>query len=265
MMSKFIAFGAAALLAVQAIDIDCSAANCPETCSCSLSNCQAEVDACMGDADCAKEQDCAFQCPCGDKECALKCVGDTASPFAAPLFECVHSKCSTDLLSASAPAVDCGQAACQDVCTCSMDKCSSKVEACLAEADCSGAQTCALGCACGDEACLLACMQKTNSPLGTEVAECITSECPMVLLGAPNLSCQGSACEDSCQCAKSKCLGKGMACLLDPNCVGFQSCSFNCACGDAECATKCAEEQSSAKAMPLAQCIVDRCHQERNI
>jgi len=268
MMSKLIVFSATALLAVHAFDIDCGAATCSDTCTCSLSECKAEIDDCMGDEQCARQQDCAFKCACGDHNCALKCVGKTFSPSATTLLECVHSKCSSDMLSASAPTVDCGAAACKDVCTCSMDKCGSKVDACLADADCSQAQTCALGCACGDEACLLACMKKTNSPLGTDVAECITSQCPVVaqtLLGAPNLSCHGSACEDSCHCAKSKCLGKGMACLLDPNCSGFQDCSFKCACGDAECAIKCAEEQSSPKAMPLAECITERCHQERNI
>ena len=52
----------------------------------------------------------------------MKCAGKTSSPFAAPLLECVHSKCSTDMLSASVPTVDCGAAACKVACTCSMAK-----------------------------------------------------------------------------------------------------------------------------------------------
>jgi len=262
MTSKFAVIGAAMLLAVQAIDIDCGASSCPDTCTCSVSECKAAVDNCMGDPACASHQDCAFQCPCGDENCLLNCVGETSSAFAPPLMECVQSKCLSNMLAASRDAVDCSAAACQEKCECAMGNCASSVDACLADTDCASSQTCALECACGDEACLLACMEKTNSPLAMTVAECITSKCPVAetLLGAPNLSCHGSACEDVCHCAKSKCLGKGMACLFDPNCAGFQGCSFECACGDRECALGCAQAQSSPKAMILAECIEEKCH-----
>jgi len=267
MMSKFIALCAVVSAVVQSIDVDCNTASCPDTCTCSLSQCKAKVDDCLGDAECAKQHDCAFQCACGDESCLLNCVGQTSSPFAVPLMECVQNECLTTMLSASATSVDCDAATCKETCQCATDKCASSVEACLADAECSTAQTCALACPCGDEECLLGCVSETNSPLATPVAECITSKCPVsqTLLGSPNLSCHGSACEDSCKCAKSKCLGKGMACLLDPKCSEFQACSFKCACGDAECAIKCAEELSSPKAMPLAKCITERCHQQANI
>jgi len=266
-MSKLLAVGATVLLAAQAIDVDCSTASCPDICSCSLSECKALADDCMGDEDCAKQHDCAFKCPCGDENCLLTCAGQSASPFATPLMECVQSKCFTTFLSASAPSVDCDAANCKETCQCATDKCATSVDACLADSECSAAQDCALACPCGNEECLLGCVKQTTSPLAKPVAECISTNCitAQTLLGAPNLSCHGSACEDSCKCAKSKCLGKGMACLLDPNCVGFQDCSFKCACGDAECAMTCAQQQSSPKAMPLAQCITERCHQERNI
>jgi len=250
-----------------AADIDCDAASCPESCACSLSECKAAVDDCMGDAECAKQQDCAFKCPCGDESCLSECVGQTASPFAMPLLECVQNNCATSLRAAKSQSVDCDAAACKEACQCSVDKCEGSVAACLADTECSKVQDCALGCPCGDEQCLLACAQQTNSDLGTSVAECIVSNCHVesMLLGAPNLSCQGSACEDSCHCAKRRCMGVGMACLLDRECSDFQSCSFNCACGDAQCAIKCAEERSSSKAMPLAECITQRCHTEANI
>jgi len=267
MMSKILAVGATVLLAVQAIDVDCDASSCPDTCKCSLSECKALAENCMGDSECAKQHDCAFQCECGDEACLLNCAGLSSSPFATPLMECVQNKCLTNLRSANVVDVDCDAATCKETCQCATDKCASSVDACMGDTECSKAHDCAMACPCGDEECLLGCVHTTASPLAQPVAECISSKCvsAQTLLGAPNLSCHGSACEDSCKCAKSKCLGKGMACLMDPHCAGFQDCSFKCACGDAECAIKCAEQQSSTKAMPLAECITERCHQERNI
>jgi len=249
-------------------DIDCDTASCPETCACSLSQCKAAVNDCLNDAECAKQHDCAFKCGCGDEECLLQCVESSESPFAASLLECVKGNCKTDFRNANIGSVDCEAASCKEACQCSMDKCASSVNACLADADCAKVQDCAMGCSCGDDECLLACAKETTSPLGISVAECIASNCHVAaraLLGAPNLSCKGSACEASCHCAKSRCLGVGMACLLDPQCSEFQSCSFNCACGDADCAIQCANERSSAKAMPLAKCITQRCHSEEHI
>jgi len=354
-MSKLFVVGATVLLAVQAIDVDCDASSCPDTCKCSMSECKALAEDCMGDPECAKQHDCAFQCECGDEACLLNCAGMSSSPFATPLMECVQNKCLTNLRSTNVLGVDCEAATCKETCECATNQCASSVDACMADGECSKAHDCAMACPCGSEECLLGCVQQTTSNLAQPVAECISSKCisaqtflrstnvlgvdcdaatcketcecatdkcassvetcmadgecskahdcamacpcgseecllgcvqqttsdlaqpvaecisskcisAQTLLGAPNLSCHGSACEDSCKCAKSKCLGKGMTCLLDPHCAGFQDCSFQCACGDAECAMKCAEQQhASAKAVPLAQCITDRCHQERNI
>ena len=51
---------ASMLQATAAADIDGDATSCPETCACSLSQCKAAVDDRMGDAECAKQQRCAF-------------------------------------------------------------------------------------------------------------------------------------------------------------------------------------------------------------
>jgi len=255
------------LKALPKYDADCSTATCSETCECSLKECPDQISDCLGDAECAKVQGCAFACPCGDEACALECAKMSSSAFALPAFECVQQKCVRDFRDISVRSVDCDAAACKEACECSVDKCAASVDACLADAECSKVQDCAFGCACGDDECLLSCAKQTSSPLGVSVAECIASNCHVgsTLLGAPNLSCHGSACEASCKCAHTRCMGVGMTCLLDPHCSGFQSCSFNCACGDSECAIKCAEEQNSHKAMPLAECITQRCHQELNI
>ena len=41
-------------------------------------------------------------------------------------------------------AVDCSNAACQDQCECSLDKCASEIDACLAVDNCASSQDCAL-------------------------------------------------------------------------------------------------------------------------
>merc|ERR1712232_1545730 len=46
--------------------------------------------------------------------------------------------------------VDCSGATCSKVCACANDKCSSEVDACLADSTCASAQTCVLGCSRGD-------------------------------------------------------------------------------------------------------------------
>merc|ERR1712232_957942 len=56
---------------------------------------------------------------------------------------------------ASAP--DCTQATCQSQCECSLDKCATEIDACLADATCAKSQDCAFACACSDNACLLKC------------------------------------------------------------------------------------------------------------
>jgi len=208
-----------------------------------------------------------MNCGCGDDECLLQCAGKTKSPFAVPVAECIKNKCpAASLLKATTSHVDCGGASCQAVCECTNENCDAEVHKCLDDPECAQVQTCAMGCQCGDEDCLMACVEKSNSPLARPVAECVVSKCHVAsLLGAPNLSCHGSACEDSCKCAKKKCLGVGIPCLLDPNCASFQACSFNCGCGDADCALACGEQTPSAKAMPLATCITQRCHSDLNI
>ena len=95
--------------------------NCPETCTGALSERKAMVDDSMGGEDCAKQHDCALKCP----------FGQSASPLATPLMECVQSKGSTSSLSASAPSVDGDAATCKETHQCATDKCASSVDACL--------------------------------------------------------------------------------------------------------------------------------------
>jgi len=248
--------------------VDCSGSTCKEACECTNEHCDVEVQKCLGDAECAKVQDCAMKCGCGDDDCLLECAGKTSSPLALPVAECIKGKCSSaSLLRTSTSQVDCGAATCKEACECTNEHCDAEVQKCLEDAECAKVQTCAMGCSCGDDDCMLACVEKSNSPLAHPVAECVVSKCHVAaaMLTAPHLSCHGAACEESCRCAKQKCIGPGLPCLLDPKCASFQACSFNCACGDADCAMACAQQTPSNKAMPLANCITQKCHTDLNI
>jgi len=248
--------------------VDCSASTCKAACECTNEHCDAEVEKCLGDAECAKVQDCAMTCGCGDDDCLLDCAGKTSSPLALPVAECIKGKCSSaSFLRASTAQVDCSASSCQEACECTNEHCDVEVQKCLGDAECAKVQTCAMSCGCGDDDCMLACVEQSSSPLAAPVAECVVSKCHVAaaMLTAPHLSCHGAACEESCRCAKQKCIGPGLPCLLDPNCASFQACSFNCACGDADCAMACAQQTPSNKAMPLANCITQRCHSELNI
>ena len=105
-----------------------------ETCPCSSSERMALVDDCRGDADGAKQHDCAFKCPCGDECGLLAGAGQSASPPATPLMECNQSKCSTSSLAASEPSVDCDAATCKETGQCATDTSASSVDEYLADA-----------------------------------------------------------------------------------------------------------------------------------
>merc|ERR1711976_441449 len=78
-------------------------------------------------------------------------------------------------------AVDCSSATCTDVCQCANSKCSSQVDACLADSACASAQSCVFGCACGDVACAAACAAASGSSLANDVITCLSSNCAAVV------------------------------------------------------------------------------------
>merc|ERR1711879_1064466 len=126
-------------------DIDCSKAVCQEDCECSLSKCGSEIDACLAAPNCASSQDCALACPCSDNACILKCAASSPSIKALPVAKCINSNCGSASVSTAA-AVDCSKATCQDQCECSLSKCGSEIDACLAAPNCAASQDCALAC-----------------------------------------------------------------------------------------------------------------------
>merc|ERR1712232_1115987 len=147
-----------AVAAKEAKSIDCSTAACPDQCTCSLDKCASEIDACLAVPNCATSQDCALACPCSDNACMLKCAAKSPSFKALPAAKCINSQCSSSRLD-----IDCNKAACPDQCTCSLDKCASEIDACLAVPNCATSQDCALACPCSDNACMLKCAAKSPS------------------------------------------------------------------------------------------------------
>merc|ERR1711981_589202 len=79
-------------------------------------------------------------------------------------------------LSSSAD-IDCSKATCQEACTCSLDKCASEIDACMAVPNCASSQSCALACGCGDTACTLKCAAQSPSIKALPAAMCINSNC----------------------------------------------------------------------------------------
>merc|ERR1712063_74448 len=105
-----------------------------------------EVNTCLADAKCAKSQDCAFTCACNDNACMLKCAAKSPSIKALPAAKCINSECSSSV--SSSLDIDCTTSACPDQCNCSLDKCASQIDACLAVPNCATSQDCALACPC---------------------------------------------------------------------------------------------------------------------
>merc|ERR1711941_121565 len=69
------------------------------------------------------------------------------------------------------------QGVCQEQRTCSLDKCASEIDACLAVPNCAASQDCALACACSDNACMLKCAAASPSVKALPVANCVNSQC----------------------------------------------------------------------------------------
>merc|ERR1712032_907261 len=172
-----------------------------------------EIDACMSAPNCASSQDCALACPCSDNACMLKCAASSPSIKALPVAKCVNSKCGSSSVALKSKAdIDCSTATCEEACTCSLDKCASQIDECLAAPNCASGQTCALGCACGDTACTLKCAASSPSIKALPVAKCINSNCNVALKTKADIDCSTATCE-ACTCSLDKCASQIDECL----------------------------------------------------
>merc|ERR1711937_1108252 len=100
-----------------------------------------------------------------------KCVAANPSAKAAPVGKCIQDNCE------SLKGVDCSDDVCPSRCACANDKCSSEIDACLADATCAKGQACAKACACGDTACSLKCVAANPSAKAAPVGKCIQDNC----------------------------------------------------------------------------------------
>merc|ERR1711907_119735 len=89
---------------------------------------------------------------------------------------CVNTHLVKESLS-SALDIDCTTAACPDQCTCSLDKCGSEIDTCLADDTCAKGQACAMACPCSDTACSLKCAAANPSTKALPVANCLNNNC----------------------------------------------------------------------------------------
>merc|ERR1719197_2449790 len=110
---------------------------------------------------------------------------------------CVNTHLKKEALLAS--DIDCSKATCEEACTCSLDKCASQIDECLAAPNCASGQTCALGCACGDTACTLKCAASSPSIKALPVAKCINSNCnvPPALSSSADIDCSKATCQEA--------------------------------------------------------------------
>merc|ERR1711990_434944 len=146
-----------------------------------------EIASCLAVPNCATSQDCALACPCSDTASMLKCAAKSPSIKALPAAKCINSQCASSV--AAKKDIDCTTAACPDQCTCSLDKCASEIDACLAAPNCASSQDCALACACSDNACMLKCAASSPSVKALPVAKCVNSECGSKTAAASDIDC----------------------------------------------------------------------------
>merc|ERR1711937_482459 len=175
---------------------------------------------------------------------------------ALPVAKCINSKCASTELVATP---DCTQATCQSQCECSLDKCATEIDACLADATCAKSQDCAFSCACSDNACLLKCAASSPSLKALPVAKCINANCGSTELSTKAVDCTKATCQDQCECSLDKCASEIDACLAVDNCASAQDCALGCACSDNACILKCAASSPSLKALPVAKRINAKC------
>merc|ERR1712151_812465 len=148
--------------------------------------------------------------------------------------------------------IDCSTAACPDQCSCSLDKCASEIDACLAIDNCASSQDCALQCPCSDNACMLKCAASSPSIKALPVAKCVNSQCGNLAATPADIDCTTATCQSQCECSLDKCASQISACLADAKCAAAQSCALACPCSDNACMLKCAASNPSAKALPVA-------------
>jgi len=140
-------------------------------------------------------------CMTADLGNCLRCCKSTETVW---LSECDdncrmhHKEANTHLVKESLDSafdIDCSTAACPDQCSCSLDKCTSEINACLAVDNCAKAQTCALACPCSDTACILKCAANSPSIKALPAAKCINSQCSSSTMSG---SLEGRSCDCSC-------------------------------------------------------------------
>merc|ERR1712039_831270 len=74
-----------------------------------------------------------------------------------------------------------------------------------------------------------------------------------------DVDCTTAACPDQCECGLDKCASVIDTCLADDKCASGQACALACPCSDTACELRCAEQNPSIKALPVAACLNKNC------
>lgn len=137
---------------------------------CADAKCGAQLDACEADAACVALAMCLEQC--ADEACATQCFATNAAGQANldAADACVVAQCPIECGEASEPTPD----PCE---SCVDTKCQSQIDACLANAQCSGLWGCYDQCQ--DDACWTQCDSQfaAGLPLSDAVDTCVETQC----------------------------------------------------------------------------------------
>merc|ERR1711971_608737 len=179
--------------------VDCSESTCKEACECTNEHCDVEVQKCLGDAECAKVQDCAMKCGCGDDDCLLECAVCCDEWFW--LFPNVPTCCG-------APDAIC----CYEFTTKQCNLCAGD-----------------LGWTSGlDGHCHHDLARGTNGS-----SPC--SSASLLRTSPSQVDCGAATCKEACECTNEHCDAEVQKCLGDAECAKVQTCAMGCSCGDDDC------------------------------
>merc|ERR1719464_2464207 len=122
-----------------------------------MAKCSSQVDECLADSTCAGGKACVEGCECGDMTCLLECATKHVSDKGDKLSSCVNHNCQPP---PGPTPPSCAKVGCPTACECTMAKCNSQVDECLADSTCAVGRACVEGCKCGNMTCLLDCATK---------------------------------------------------------------------------------------------------------
>jgi hypothetical protein len=243
---------------------DCMGEDCSASCNdlmplsgcidCWLSDCEAPLETCVGDAECNGYLDCLIGC--NDAACVSGCYTALSDPtLVNALLDCQEDNCSD-------PG-ECEGFACQgfgDPCTdCAFDSatCNGAYCGCLSDSTCLGLSQCFNGCMADDEACNDACELTWYNGYGQWLlmASCMGEDC--------STECGFDGLGPCVPCLADQCEAELEGCLGDSECNEYLDCTN--ACQTPGCELTCYNALTdSTEADALGTCLTASCSGQCN-